>query len=100
MPNATDSESLNTFMGFINRTADGFFFPVILLVIWFISFISIYKNEGQGRNATAKAFTISSFFTSILSIMLVLLGYLSSKFMYLQFILVGIGVIWLKMESN
>lgn len=100
MPNATDSENLNTFMGFINRSADGLFFPVMILVIWFIAFISIYSSEGQGRAASAKAFTVSSLITSILSIMLVILGFMASKFMYLQFILVGIGIIWLKMESN
>lgn len=99
-PNSSDSESLSTFMGYVNRTADGLFFPVMVLVIWFISFITIYSNEGQGSGATAKAFTVSSLITSILSIMLVILGYMASKWMYFQFILVGIGIIWLKTEQR
>lgn len=100
LSNSSDSENLNTFLGYINRITENLFFPVMLLVVWFIAFISIYSNEGQGRSASAKAFTVSSFFTSVLSIMLVLLGYMSSKFMYLQFILVGIGIVWLKMEQR
>jgi len=99
-PNATDSESFGNVMGYINRTADGLFFPIILLVIWFISFITILSNEGQGRAGAAKAFTFSSFLTSILSMMLVLLNFMAVKFLYMQFIFVAVGVIWLKMEQN
>lgn len=99
-PNATDSESLTSFLSYINTSAGGLFFPVLILVVWFISFITIFSNEGQGRNAASKAWTFSSFLTSILSIMIVLSGNMAPKFMYLLFLLTGIGLIWMKMEVN
>lgn len=99
-PNSTDTQGLFQYFGYINRAADGLFFPVILLVVWFISFISIFSSSGGNRPAAARGFAFSSFLTSILSIMLAIMGFLAPKFMYLNFILTAVGILWVKLESS
>lgn len=99
LPNSSDTTGMYEFFGYVNKTTDSLFFPVILVVVWFISFIGVFGIAGQTRNAAARAFTTASFFTSILSIMSAIMGFLAPKFMYLNFVLVAIGVLWLKMEN-
>jgi len=99
MPNATDSQGLYEFFGYVNKLSNSLFFPVMLVVVWFISFVGTFNVLGRDRPAGARAFTFASFLISVLSIMLAIMGFLASKFMYLSFILVAIGVLWLKAES-
>ena len=98
-PNSTDSTGIFEFMRYVNVTADGLFFPVILLVIWFIAFIGVFSSGGQGRASASRGFAFASFLISVLSIMLSIMGFLAPKFMYLTFILTGVGALWLKAES-
>lgn len=99
-PNSTDSESLYSFFNFINNTTDGLFFPVILLAIWFISFVGSYKYMPRtGASQSARAWVFSSFPVSVLSILTAVMGFLSSKYMYLSFILLAGGVLWLKIST-
>jgi len=97
-PNSTDTERLYEFFGYVSRTTEGLFFPVMLVVIWFVAFIGSYSLN-SGRPAAAKSFTFASFIIAIMSIMTSILGFLSPKFMYLSFILVAIGVVWIKLED-
>jgi len=99
LPNSTQSEGMFELFKYVNTTAEGLFIPVILLVVWFISFIGVFGATGGGRESAARSFTFASFLVSILSVMTGIMGLLAPKFMYLTFVLVGIGVLWLKMES-
>ena len=99
-PNSTDTQGMLSFFGYINRITDGLFFPVILLVIWFVSFVGVFGAGGATRPAAARAFTFASFLCSILGIMTAIMGFFASKFMYLFFILTAVGLIWMKIEAT
>ena len=47
-PNMSDSKGFFELFRYINTTANDLFFPVILLVIWMISFISLL-GSGSGK---------------------------------------------------
>lgn len=81
---------------FINAdTTGGLFAPVTLATVWFIAFIGALV---EGRQAS-RAFIFASFIGSILSILLALIGMLASQYMYFMFLMVGIGVIWYKLDN-
>jgi len=73
---------------------DGLLWPVMLLVIWVVSFMA-FKNY-----STSRAWTFASFFCSILGIMMAVLDYMAPVWMYLCIILTVIGFVWLKLEAN
>ena len=98
-PNATDSDSFLNLFGYINRSVEGLFFPVILLVIWFIAFVGVFSSQGSNRVGAGRAFTFASFLCSILAIPLVITGFLAVKFMYLCFIFVAVGALWIKLQA-
>jgi hypothetical protein len=88
--NATDTGSLYTLFSFVNNGVAGMFMPIMLAVIWIIAFIGILS---EGRQAS-RAWVFASFISSILAVILALIGMLSPNYMYFIFILTGIGVIW------
>ena len=92
-PTANDTIGFFEFFNYVNTVAGGLFFPLILLVIWVIIFM------GTKQYTTSRAFTTSSIITSILSIMLVTMQLCSPKWMYLCFVLTGVGILWLKIEG-
>jgi hypothetical protein len=69
--------------------------PFVLLGIWFIAFIGVLS---EGRSAS-RAFIFAGFVSSILAIILSLIGLLNPQYMYFSFLLVGAGVIWYKLET-
>lgn len=99
-PNATDSRSLLDVFGYVNRTASDLFLPGILLVTWVIAFVSVFSASGSDRTAAARAWTFSSFFIALLSVPLVITGLLAAKFMYLTFIMVALGALWLNLGKD
>jgi hypothetical protein len=99
-PNGTDTTGIFEYFSYINNTAtDGFFFPVILLVIWVISFISMLASGSFERPSAAKAWVFSSFFTTIMSIILVVADLVAMKWMYVSIVMLGIGGLWLVLEN-
>ena len=98
-PNSTDSENLFQFFGYINNTVEGLFFPIIIMVIWFVAFLGAWGASYGGRSAAARSWVFASFLTSILSIMASIMGFLAPKFMYLSFILLAVGFLWVKLSS-
>lgn len=97
-PNATESEGLFEYFKYVNSVSEGIFMPIILFVIWIVSFIGIY-NTGL-EPSSSRSFLFASFLISILSIMSVIMGFLAVKFMYLSFILTAIGILWNIMTKN
>ena len=77
----------------ISATA-GLFWPVMLLVIWIVSFMA-FKNY-----STSRAWTFASFFCSILGIMLATLDYMAPNWMYLTIFMTLVGFVWLKLEAE
>lgn len=93
---ANDSTNMYTLFGYVNNTATGgLFMPITLLVIWIVSFVGAIS---EGRQAS-RAFIFSSFVLGILSILCSLIGFLNPQFMYFSFLMVGIGLIWYKLDN-
>lgn len=85
-----ESENIYTLFKFVNNGVNGTFMPIMLFVIWIISFIGALA---EGRQAS-RGFIFASFLSSILAIILSLIGMLNSQYMYFSFLLVGVGLIW------
>jgi hypothetical protein len=69
--------------------------PIMLLSIWIVTFVGTIS---EGRQAS-RGFIFASFVSSILAIILSLIGFLNTQYMYFTFIMVGIGLIWYKLDN-
>lgn len=95
-PNATDLQDVERIFNWINNTATGgLFMPVILLVIWLVAFVGVIA---QGR-ATYRAWIFSNFICLTLSTILGLLGWLQISYIYFFIILLGLGMVWIKLQK-
>lgn len=95
--NATDTKDLFTLFRYINNTAtEGLFFPVMLLVIWFVAMLGVIADG----KPFSRGFSFASFISSIIAILLVILNVLNPMYMYLLFVLTGIGVFWMYLTSG
>ena len=93
-PTVNDTSGMYEIVSWVNRVpADGLLFPVILFVIWIISFIAM---KGY---SSARAWTFASFLCTVLSIIMAILDFVSPKIMYLFIFLTLVGFIWLKLEE-
>lgn len=93
LPNATDIGNLYQITSYLNNISP--IFLVVIGVIWIVSFIG---SISEGRQAS-RAFIFSSFVCSMLSIMASLIGLLNKEYMYFSFLMVGIGLIWYKLDN-
>ena len=95
VPTGNETAGLYEFFRYISVTAtNGLFWPVILLVVWIISFLALKQYS------TSRAWTFASFFCSVLGILLAVMDYISPKWMYLTIFLTLIGFVWLKLEAE
>jgi len=100
-PNASDMGGYYEYFNYIgNAASEGLFFPIMLLVIWVISFVSMLFLGSMERPAAAKAWIFASFFSMVLAIPLATLGFIASKFMYYTIVLLAIGVMWIILEGS
>lgn len=83
-----------SFFEYVQKVSDGWFFVMILFAIFIIMFISL-KNYSN-----PKAFASASFVCMILSIMMGVLGLISSTWMYLCIILVAVSIVWLHIDNS
>jgi hypothetical protein len=94
--NTSNTGDLYSLFKFVNNdSTGGLFMPIMLVVIWLISFIGAIS---EGRQAS-RAFIFSSFICSILGMILSLIGMLNSQYMYFLFLMVGAGLIWYKLDN-
>lgn len=94
-PTGNDTKGVFEFFNYVNATATGgLFFPVIIFVIWIISFLAIKQYS------TSRAWTFASFFCSVLSIILAVMNLIAPVFMYFFIIFTAIGLVWLKLEPS
>ena len=107
MPNSSDTGGIFELFRYINniqRVGEteplGLFFPVMLLSIFLISFISLLTYSYQrGEPSASRAFAFSGFFCSILAIMLTTISLLAQQWMYMCFFATAIGIVWLILEN-
>jgi len=92
-PTANDTRGIFEFFNYVNVVEGGLFFPVMLLVIWTITFI------GTKQFTTSRAWTIASFLCAFISVPLAIANLIAPRYMYLCFILLAVGILWLKMEN-
>lgn len=96
-PNVTDLQDVERIANWVGVTASGgIFWPVMVLVIWSIAFIG---SISEGREAH-RAFIFANFISLTLSIPLGLLGWLNVSYIYFLIILLGFGLIWIKLQKR
>ena len=93
-PTGNDTLGFYEYFNYVNVVSTGLFFPVMMFVIWIIAFFALKQYS------SARAWTFASFFCSILSILLAVMDLISSKFMYVFFIFLVVGLVWLKLETE
>lgn len=98
-PTANDTAGIYEFFRYVNNVSSGLFFPVILLVVWIISFITMLFSGSADRPSASKAWVFSSFLTMVLAIPLTVMDLVASKYMYMTILFLGIGVLWLILEN-
>lgn len=95
MPNVTATDGLLGWMSYINNVADGFFFPMIMMVVLTVLTI-IFMN----REPFYKATMYSSFVCFVLSGILAVLDLIAPSFVYTMIIILGISVAWTAMTRD
>ncbi len=95
-PNATDLQDILTITQFTNTEASGSLFLALAMVLWAIAFVGSLAN---GRPAY-RGFIFASFISTVLSILLGLLGLLDSIYIYLFIMLLGFGLVWASLSKS
>ncbi len=96
LPTVNDTQDLFSIFRFINNTSSGgLFFPIILLAIWAIAFIG---SIVEGKEAV-RAWIYASFVSSILGILLGVMGLLARQWIYLLILFVAFGVFWIRLQN-
>jgi len=94
LPSNDQISGFQEFAGYINDISGGIFFPLLLLTLFLIIFVSTL------RFGTARAWVFSSFICSVLSIFLVISKFLNPTYMYLLFISTAIGLLLLRISKS
>ncbi|KKN03015.1 hypothetical protein LCGC14_1111910 [marine sediment metagenome] len=89
-PNVTDMRDILTITQFTNTEAGGALFLVLSIIIWAIALVGSLAN---GR-PLYRGWIYASFISSVLAIILVLVGLLQITYIYLFVILLAFGLIW------
>jgi predicted benzoate:H+ symporter BenE len=94
--NATDMN--NGFLGLFRcvntNGTEGMFMAMILGIIWIIVFANIKAYS------TSRAFTYANIVCFVLSMPLAVLNLINPRYTYILALLMGIGVVWLKLEAR
>jgi hypothetical protein len=92
-PTVNDTSGIFEFMRYTNNVTDGLMFPMILGIIWIVTFI------GTKSFSTSRAFTIASFVSMVLSIPLAVMEFIAPNYAYLTIIFTALGALWLKLDT-
>lgn len=94
-PTGNETSGLYELFKYVGVTVtEGLFWPIMLLVIWIVSFLAMKQYS------TSRAWTFASFFCSILGMIMAVMDYMAPKWMYLSIFFTLIGFVWLKLEAN
>ena len=91
-PTGNDTKGFFEYFNYVNTVADGLFFPIMLLVMWVIIFVSIL------RYGVSRAWATASFVLTGFAIPLAIAGLIAPWIMYLLIFFTAIGIIWLKLD--
>ena len=95
--NNTNTQDIFEMFKFINNDATGgLFFPVMLLVIWVVSF----GGSLASGNLASRSWVFASFFCSVLSILMVLMGFLDKGYMFFLVLMLAAGILWVKLTGR
>ncbi|MCH7851112.1 MAG: hypothetical protein IH845_05710 [Nanoarchaeota archaeon] len=95
-PTANETRDLFTIFQFVNNSATGgIFFPIMILTIWLIAFIGAIA---EARPAS-RAFIFSSFITTVLGVLLSIMGFLSVTYVYFLILMIAFGIFWIRLDS-
>lgn len=96
VPTVNDTSNIYNLFSFVNsNSTGGHFMPIMLGVVWFVAMIGAIA---EGRQAS-RAFIFSSFITSVLAMILSLIGMLNPQYMYFTFLMVAGGIVWYKLDN-
>ena len=93
-PNVTDTQGIYEISSYANTVSGGILFPVIIWLIWILSLIATL------RYGPARAFTLASFISAVLSVILAVLDLMSATLMYLFIFFTAVGFVWLKLSTQ
>ena len=79
-----------------NRASEGLFFPVIILVIWFVAFIG---SIAEGRPAS-RAWIFASFICSVLGALVVLMGFMNQNYLFFLVLNIAFGIAWVYLSGS
>ena len=93
--NNSDTTDMYTLMSAANSISDNIFMPIMLLVIFLVATIgSILTGKPIHR-----ALVYSSFICSILSILMVIMSWLATTYMYFAFLMLAVSLIWTRLSE-
>ena len=91
-----DIENTVGLFTWINSVTDNFFFPGLIVAVFFITLIKLMgRTEDVG-----KAFAASSFVCMILSVLLRVTNLVNNTFMVIFIILTAVSAVWMHMENS
>ena len=91
-PNGTDLNSIVSLLQYNNTVTGGWFGLGILIIVFFVGVMSLKSFEVN------KAWAASSFFTAILALLFTLMGIFESKYLWIVFGFLALGMMWLQFE--
>jgi hypothetical protein len=91
--NITDMTGM---FGWLNTSIDNWFFPGMIITVYFIILLKLMFNSGE----VAKSVAAASFICMIISVLLRITGLINTTFMGIFIILTGVSVVWMYMESR
>lgn len=94
VPTLNDSAGIYELVRFVNSAADGGMMLMFLGIIWAIILIGLISYSAS------RAFTIASFITMILSIIMSVLDLVSPNITYLLMLFTAVGAVWVKLSQN
>ena len=93
--NSSDVSDLFGIMNYSNNVSGGLFMPVMLLVIGAIALLgTVFSGKSVFRGMT-----YAGFICSILSILMVLMGWLNGNYMYFCFLMTAIGLVGIRFSE-
>jgi len=92
--NITDEGGLLDIFQYVNTVSDGIFFPIMVGVVFFISFII-----GIRTTTPARSLTFSCFICMFSSMILSVLELIAPKIMYLFILGFAVGLFWVKQDE-
>jgi hypothetical protein len=98
-PNMNDTSSLLNMFLYVNGGTQGYLFPLILLALWVVIFISSLAGTRVFGSAS-RAFTFASLFCGFFSVALTILDLLNKRYMYILVIMFAAGLVWMILQDS